>query len=779
MTRHSGRSGHRAARIALTVGTCVASLTMTTPAAIGAPQAPPAVATLPAPAPAGTPAVVGALPTPGDAVLGGGGRQVRTTLKDLRINDAIRLAGTRGEIGIPFGTRADEVLTAAKLTLTFAYSPTLLEELSSMTVLINGEVVRNLPLPRSTADGVRVEIPVEPALVTPGDNRLNLRLIGHYTRDCEDPLHSSLWANISNTRSYLDMTFQRVATAPGFTNWPAPFFDAYDPAPLNLPFVFAGAPGDGELQAAAATASTFGSLASYRGFSFPARFGSLPTGDAVVFMTPDRQIPGLGRPITGPSAAVVRNPVDPFGSLLVIMGRDAGELQQAASALAYSPGAMQGALVDLSNANIPVLKPYEAPRWLSTDKVTKLGDIVDARSLVGQGLPPGRLSASFRLAPDLFFWPRTGGTVDARYRYPQGDWLNARSSRLDLSLNGQYLRTLPLTRRGWFDNVTSGTGSSSQESRASTGMPDYALFGQNRLDFFYDLIPADTGACASRLPENVQASILPTSTLDFRGARHAARLPNLALFASGGFPFTRTPDLGETAVVMPATAGAPEVEAFLQLMGQFGDATGAPVTRVMVTRSAQQQRLAGRDILVIGGDAAAAAPDLFRNAPAHWRQGQLETKESSPLLRLWNLFAPEKREGPEAVDAAMSAAGSAEGLIAFRSPYDAKRSVVAIFADQDARLVSLTTLLATDAAKAQAKGDLVLRVGPNLQSFKVGESYWTGDLPWWIAIGYWLHQRPFALALAALIAAALAALPVYFGLKRRAESRLRQGEKPE
>jgi cellulose synthase (UDP-forming) len=32
---------------------------------------------------------------------------------------------------------------------------------------------------------------VNPALFLPGDNQLNLRLIAHYARDCEDPFHSS------------------------------------------------------------------------------------------------------------------------------------------------------------------------------------------------------------------------------------------------------------------------------------------------------------------------------------------------------------------------------------------------------------------------------------------------------------------------------------------------------------------------------------------------------------------------------------------------------------
>lgn len=743
------------------------------------------VAPAQAQAPEATPAVRPASPAGADSLAVGDGfqvqrqangrRQVRARLRDLRIADAVRLAGVQGEIGVPFGARADEVLSAASLTLDFAYSPALLPDLSSLTVIINGEVVRSVPLPRQTADGLRLDIPIEPALVTPGDNRLNLRLIGHYTRDCEDPLHNSLWANISNSRTYLDLTFQKLAAVPDLSRFPAPFFDAHDDTPLRLPFVFAGAPGDGELQAAAAMAGAFGGWASYRGFSFPVGLNALPElGDGVVFMTPDRMVAGLERPITGPSASVVVNPNDPFGLLLLVMGTNAAELRRAAAALAYGEGVMEGAQADFSSFEPPVLGAYEAPRWLGANRVVPLGELTDPRELVGQGLPPGRLSSSFRLAPDLFFWPREGGRLNARYRYPRGEWLDADRSRLDLSLNGQYLRTLPLAKRGWFDRVTQGAGSGSAESRATAVLPSYALFGQNRLDFFYDLQPADTGACTGRLPNEVQASILPTSTVDFRGGRNAALLPDLSLFAGGGFPFTRTPDLGETAVIMPANAGAAETEAFLNLMGQFGDATGAPATRVTVARTAQPDRLAGKDVLVIGAAAAAAAPELFEKAPARWRQGRFETARASPLSRTMSRLSPIRRDDPSVAEAALAAAGGAEGLAAFRSPYDRDRSVVAVFAGQPTRLPALTTLLATDRAKSQAAGDLVLRVGPNLRAFQIGPSYWTGDLPPWLHVAYWFAQRPLALAAATLLAAFMIAVPLHLLLKRRANRRLGQ-----
>lgn len=137
----------------------------------------------------------------------------RLTLKDLRIRNSVRLQGTRGEISIPFGLRKDEVVTAASITLRAAWSPALLGDRSQLVVIVNGEVAQILPLKPEKSGGQDITVPVNPALFLPGDNQLNLQLIGHYARDCEDPFSSLLWANISHTRSWLDLTTQICPTA--------------------------------------------------------------------------------------------------------------------------------------------------------------------------------------------------------------------------------------------------------------------------------------------------------------------------------------------------------------------------------------------------------------------------------------------------------------------------------------------------------------------------------------------------------------------------------------
>src|SRR5580704_13912098 len=156
-------------------------------------QTPPGQPT--APGPAGVPPA-GA--TPGAPT--GSTRTQVLTLKDLGANSPIRLIGVQGEGSLPFSVRRDEIVTNGQMDLTFAYSPALIPELSHLTVLINGEVVGNIPLPKDKASGQTAELPINPVLFQQ-DNRVLFRFIGHYTLGCEDPLHSSLWLVLSNTTS--------------------------------------------------------------------------------------------------------------------------------------------------------------------------------------------------------------------------------------------------------------------------------------------------------------------------------------------------------------------------------------------------------------------------------------------------------------------------------------------------------------------------------------------------------------------------------------------------
>ncbi|MFC4594460.1 UDP-forming cellulose synthase catalytic subunit [Sphingobium tyrosinilyticum] len=700
-----------------------------------------------------------------------GGRQQRLLLKDLQVRNPIRLAGTRGEYGIPFGLRSNQVVTNASLTLAFNFSPALLGDLSQIVVLLNGEVVSALPLRPSDGTGQNITIPINPALFLPGDNSLNLRFVGHYTRDCEDPFHSSLWANVSNTRSALNITTQTLPLRPDLARLPAPFFDRNDNLALKLPFVFAAKPTNGELQAAASTASWFGGMASYRGYAFKPIYGQIPAGNAVLFTTPGRRIAGITTP-SGPAVTIVTNPVDSEGQLLIVSGSNEKELKQAAAALAIGRGLLGGASASLEGVRLPSYPAYSAPRWLRTDRPVRLGEIAPRYSLQGTGLPPGPLSAGFHVAPDLFFWPRQGAKLDLRYRYPSAPWLDKQRSRLDLSMNGQYLTTLPLSGEHWWDKWIGAGRPTAYTSNADVILPRYDLFGQNSLVFDYNLLVQSKQRCEGMLPDNVRVAILPQSTIDLTHAYHALHMPDLATFAGGGYPFTVRPDMAETVALLPADPTPAVVETFLNVMGRFGDATGAPAIRLTVTRSINAAELEGKDILVIGPVQMAQSESLFSGAPVFYQDGRLRVTERTPVERLFDFFSPYDRSDAGTVDGFFSGSDSFNGIVGFQSPFDAGRSVVALLASDPEALPALVGGLNDTKINAQVQGDLSVVDGEGMTSFAVGNGYWVGSLPIWMKIAYWMSQRPILMALGGLLVAFLVSAPVSLLFKRQEEKRL-------
>ncbi len=702
----------------------------------------------------------------------------RLTFKDLRVNTPIRLQGTQGEMGIPFGMRQDRVVTQASLTLQLAWSPALLPDLSQIVVMLNGEVVQTLPLARANAGGEAVRIAINPALFLPGDNQLNLRLVGHYARDCEDPFHSALWANVSNTRSWLDVKYAALPFKPDLSRLPLPFYDKGQNLPLAMPFVFAGAPSHGELEAAAASASWLGALASYRGFSFKPAIAALPRGNAVVFLKSGQTLAGLDvGPIAGPSAMVVRNPVDAHGTLLVLMGRNDGELRLAASAVALGKGVFGGTRMAFDGVRIPVWSPYSALRWVSTDKPVPLGKIMEGYALEGMGIRPGPISARFRVAPDLFFWPRQGGHLNLAYRYPVAKWMDRRASRLDVSLNGQYLKTLGLGG-DWWDGLFGHAQAKSHDGTASLTLPRYNLFGQNELTFDYNMIIADKQKCTGTLPENVRVAIDPTSTIDLTSAYHAILMPDLATFAGAGFPFTVSPDLSQTTVIMADKPSLASIEAFLELMGRFGDSTGVPASAVTVTSRIDAQALAGQDVLVVGGASLAGLDTLFDGSPVTYANGRLSVNERSALQNLGALFGGTATSDPMEAEPLVYDARGFSGIVSFRSPFASDRTVVALLASDTAALPPLVAGMADTKINAMIQGDLSVTKGDGMASFALGQRYWTGSLPFWMKIAYWVSQRPLLLGLLAVALAVFLAGPVYLYFRRQAQRRLGSQDTP-
>ena len=698
------------------------------------------------------------------------------TLEDLGALYPIDLHTVDGRRSLNFSLRNDDVITAAKLKLKYAWSPALIPELSHLRVLLNDEQMGSLPMPRENSTGHENDVALDPSLFI-DFNKLTLNMIAHYTRDCEDPVHSTLWSNVSN-QSRLDLTVRHLKLSNDLALLPAPFFDKLDNTKLELPIVFPAQPNSDVLHAAGVVASWFGALSNYRGAQFPALLNTLPKGNGIVIVMGSNPPAGLGLPpISGASLAVVDNPLNAYAKLLVVMGRDAKELDIAAQALTLGTATLAGSYVNVSQMkDIPQRKPYDAPRWMPTDRPVQFGELSRPEALQVAGLSPDSIKINFNIPPDIFPWRSKGVPVNLHYRYtvrPVPD-----RSTLNVNMNRLFVQALPLASVP--DKLHKNLNLPFIEDGKAISndlvlIPHQNIYGRNQmqLEYFFDY--TKQGVCKDVFLNNERGVIDEKTTIDFSSFPHYTALPNLSFFVNDGYPYSRMADLSGTAVVMPDNATLSEVGTYLTVMGRMGRATGYPVIRHSLITAASVEANADKDLILIG--TAANQPLLTRwadNMPPLLEKGNHSLRLPGTFERL--LFRWENIDFKDAMQRAGDLISKGNGeigaLVAFESPLKSGRSVVVFTGDNDAQINELAVSMADAKISPNFKGDMVLQSGKRLEGFQMGPSYYVGSLPIITSLLWHLFRQPLWLIPLIVVAALLVAAVVFRFLRRRVAKRL-------
>jgi cellulose synthase (UDP-forming) len=744
-----------------------------TPLAI--PAAPPVQPPAPMPAPA-------AAPLPPIAAVPGATREARFTLRELGLTGPMQFRGTSDLQGVLFGFSRDEVVTAARLVVQGGSSSQIIPSLSLIAVSLNEQFVGNIALDPARGAFGPLGFDLDP-LAFAELNRLNFRFTARYSPECNDPLSGLLYANISDL-STLTLTIERLVPQRDLARLPEPLFDRRNlRQALTLPVVMASESGPSALRAAAIATSYFAVAADYRGARFPVSREVPPTGNAIVLVPNPDAIPNLPLPrFEGPTLALIANPSDPFGTLLIVGGRSEGELAQAATALAAGGGTFGGEMVRVAPPSLAPRRPYDAPRWAAAERPEQFGSRLDRSELQAYGYTPGTIRLPLRTAPDLLTWAGRGVPVDLRFRAPTGQVVDVAASRVDVSLSGAFLKSLPLGsgERWWLPSFASAwlTGTLLDDPVVRQGrvmIPTYLLAGQDELQMRFDMRPLSRGDCVA-VPGDIQASIEPTSTIDLSRAWRYARMPSLGYFASSGFPFTRMADLSGTAVILPESPNTVETGAFLDLIGALAVKVGLPATGVQVAFPNATPSVAGRDLLVMGTlGRQPAAVTALRNSPVRVGGERLTIATPDTLDEVRALFLDEP--GPaERRRAAAALAEVGEGLaviVGTESPDASGKSVVALLGATPAALAGAVATLRDPASAGQVQGDLALLNGTRVSAFRTAQSYTVGSPPLWMLPYLWIDASPWRVAALMVAAALLLGLPFAWMLRRRAAMRLR------
>jgi hypothetical protein len=707
------------------------------------------------------------------------GDPYRFTFKELGRHYPMSLRGVESTDSISFDVPATQVATSAKVTLNYSYSPALLPDLSQINVMVNDVVAASIPLPKANAGTLQTQTVEIPSQLITEFNRLSMQFIGHYTMGCEDPLHSSLWAKVGND-SVLDVQTSPLALKNDLALMPLPFFDRRDIRPLNLPFIFVSAPGNGLLEAAGTVSSWFGALASYRGASFPVQIDTLPAkGNGIVFASGDApvQIGELSIPAPkGPTLTIVTNPNDPNGKLLVVGGRDVVEVKSAAIAVSVGGKALAGAtaVIDKLDA-LKVRKPYDAPNWLPTDRPVKLGELIDAKRLNVSGYNPGDVTIPLNFPPALSNWRQDGAVLKLKYRYtPQP---RSSNSSFIVSFNDGLIKSDVLLSKEQLDKgLLSSLKDDTLVRDMQVKLPLNAAALQSRLQLRYMYDYVKQGECADVIIDNVRGSIDPESTLDLTGYDHFMAMPNLGVFKDAGFPFTRMADLSETAVVLPDSASASDLSAYLTILGRFGNSTGYPATGVTVTHAADVNKFADKDLLVM---ASGANQGLLKQWADHLptavtgEKQRFELSDLAVRARSWFSSDTDEAQRKARLSMAFSGGEPTSYLTGFESPLDSRRSVVVIAGGNADGLTQVVSALGSNDAESGAiQGSLVAVRGKVVEPLLAEEQYFVGSMSPFKHLRWWMARHVAWVFVITLLGVALLSVLAYLGLRAKAKKRL-------
>ena len=691
-------------------------------------------------------------------------------------SSGILLTGGQLQSGIVFTLPADEVITNAKLNLSLKVSKALAARNASLQLMLNGQPLGTLPLSASDSASEEYQLDIPAAMVV-SSNNLSFKINDADQLLCERDSDSRYQVTILPATT-LALEGQQLNIGNRLRNFPRPFIDAQRMTPASVAMVFGASVTPGKVSAAATVSSWLGSQTDYRGIDFPVLRNEMPEKNGIVFARPGETFAGLTVPqVSGPTLAMVDNPINPVYKLMLVIGNSEDELRQAAWRLTQLLSVDTDSLTVARQA-IPMSKAYDAPRWITTERPVRLSELLRKdQSLTTTGIWHDALKVNFRAAPDLFLWDGETVPVQLNYRFPAESWIDEDNSFLNVGLNSTFLRNLTVNKVGLLENIWHRLGGDARQEKYTLKFDPYLIYGDNQLQLYFNIKPKASAPCSVLTNNNIKSRIEDDSWIDLSHTRHFTLLPNLSYFVGASFPFTRFADYSQTVLMLPASPSDAEIGALLDMAGRAGSATGVALSHNRVlfgVPGGSAQLLRDSDVLAVSTLAQNGFNQaLLQHSPFEINGRTLGVKEPTLLdnLRGW-LAGDWSRQAVDA-DRYFSSNEDWRGFISYRSPWNSSRVVVATVATDDAQLARLHNDLKLQRINAGIRGDTAIITDENgIRSFRVGAQFPSGELPWYMMVVWYANQHAVVLALMALLLSAILGAGTFVLLKRHAWKRL-------
>ncbi|WP_312228108.1 cellulose biosynthesis cyclic di-GMP-binding regulatory protein BcsB [Pseudescherichia sp.] len=701
------------------------------------------------------------------------------TLAQMGQPQGIVLSGGQLQGGVAFTLPVSQVITNAQLALNLKVSPAMATRNATMQLMLNGQPLGTVPLGAADSDVSRFQLDLPAALLV-SSNTLSFKVNDGDAMMCQRDLTDKYRVTILPDSKF-SLEGQQLDIGSDLSHFPRPFFDSMQMTPATIAFAFPAKLTADTISAAALISSWMGIQADYRGVSFAARSDRLPEKNGILVGHPGERIGGLTLPQgSGPTLSIIDNPANPTYKLLLVVGNDDRALRAAAWRLTRGNFALQTPSVTVDGESIPVSKPYDAPRWIPTDRPVKLSELIRKdQSMTVNGIWHDALRVAFRAAPDLFLWD--GETIPLRigYRFPSESWIDEDRSWLSMTMNDTFLHNLPVNKQGALETLWHKMGGDARQEQFDMPLEPYMIYGDNQLSLYFNIVPKESAPCSVLLNNNIKSRVDDDSWIDLSHTRHFALLPNLSYFVGASFPFTRLADYSQTVLLLPERPTETQVGTLLDMAARSGNATGTALShnRVVLgipTAGANLELLRDRDVLAVTGlDQHDFNRELLKTSPFVAHDNLLSVREPSQWQKIQRWMAGDwNADGLEA-DRYFSSNESWRGFISFRSPWSSGRTVVTAIGSSDDQLSRLHSDLASPKINAGIRGDAAIITNENgVRSFRVGAQYPRGEMPMHLMVIWYANQHSGLLAVLGLCFSIIVGLALYALLKKRARKRL-------
>jgi hypothetical protein len=647
------------------------------------------------------------------------------------------LRGARAEQQINFPLASRWLVLSARLKLTYASSLAIIPERSVLSVSFNEKPISQKWI---NVQDRGVESSME-AKLSPSQfkefNRLTINSYQHYTIDhCEDETAPELWTKVDGSNSYIELTVLPKVLTNSLGMIDHYLFDSKNIEKNRIGFVLPTQKSNSLVTAAAITSSAIGEKLKFRDMDMFVTSTIPSNSDVLVLATRDQLkailtssfstgADSLIPKIQNNSILFFANPSNPQYGIICLTGQTDQEVADSAYFFAtHDFNLYKGYGLHVGTIKLPEESvAYTAPNYLPLGQKITFREMGQKNTLF-KYMYPAPLDIHFKIYPDLFFEEKATIKLNINGIYPRKV---RHDSVLNISLNDNFAAQLS------FDEKISKELSISEllNFKKSDSFPAYLMGdGNNKLSLQPAMVPFKKGFCELYNLENLQTTILDTSSIELPTVPHWIKMPYLHYFLYGAYPYSVYPDGRKTAIVLNSFSPSNLTAAF-KIAFFLGKEIEYPLYRLSVSTSTKN--VEDRDIIYVGSYSH-HNDELFEKAPV--KVVGKSFSAAFPLIYKFIDYLPfydTNRLEPFRYQKQLEASSASEKHVLvqlFKSPFDGSRSVIGIEYDSPQGIEQgINTLFSKEKTIGHTSDVLIIDTDlDKISSFEIGKKYFLGDL---------------------------------------------------